>query len=209
MAPTYIRLVLSSIVLILTTACSTTKSPTESPNSLQEKNLPNKINQNSPHQQASALTSWEINGSMAAHHNKKGWTASFNWRQHGADNYQIRLFGPLGGGTVLIDRQNGITTYRDGPEAKSDRNANALLKQKTGVALPVNDLYYWARGIPAPGSSTIIKRDASNHPEVFAQAGYTISYPSATSVQGYHLPKKIRIEGNNVLIKVAIKQWKF
>ena len=220
----YITLLLSGLI----TACAPQKSATENVASPEvtsplEKNTSqtNQTNQTSQSpspgsqkvatQQAGTIKTWEISGAMAAHRtqNKKGWTATFNWKQRGADNYQIRLFGPLGSGAVLIERENGVTTYRDGPTVKSARNSESLLKQKTGIALPAGNLYYWIRGIPAPGASKIVSVDAQNHPQVLQQAGYTIEYLKRVTVNGVDVPKQIKLQGNNVTIKVAIKQWKF
>ncbi len=160
-------------------------------------------------QQANTLSHWETSGAIAARNTKKGWTATFNWVQSGIDEYQIRLFGPLGGGTVLIDRHHGLTTYRDGSDLSSSADANTLLKQKTGVALPVANLYYWTRGLAAPGPLDTVTYDALHHIKSFHQGGYTIDYLSFISVHGIDLPKQIKLQGKGIMIKLIIKQWKF
>lgn len=194
--------------LVLLTACAPKKlthelpdSPTINPTQAEPKSI-------EPQHEASTLTHWEITGAMAARNDKKGWTANFDWIQRGVNEYQIRLFGPLGGGTVLIDREHGLTTYRDGAHRSSSADANQLLKQKTGVALPVANLYYWARGLPAPGPISAVKYDALKHITSFQQAGYTVEYRSTMKVNGIDLPKQIKLQGKGILIKVAIKQWK-
>lgn len=196
-------------LLALMTACAPKKPTSEFPWSLNINNTQTKTKAAGPKQHANTLTHWEIRGAMAAHNNKKGWTATFNWIQRGIDEYQIRLFGPLGGGTVLINKKNGLITYRDGQHISSSHNANSLLKQKTGIALPVANLYYWARGLPAPGQIKSIKYDSFHHLQSFKQADYTIEYLSTMNVNGMDLPKKIRLQGNGIMIKVAIKNWKF
>ena len=195
-------------LLMLITACAPKKpanellgSPTVNPAQTEPKTP-------EPKQQANTLTHWEITGAIAARNNKKGWTATFDWEQRGMDEYQIRLFGPLGGGTVLIDRKKGLTSYRDGQQVSASRDANSLLKQKTGIALPVANLYYWARGLPAPGSLKAVKYDSLKHMKSFQQAGYTVEYLSTMTVNGIDLPKQIKLQGKGILIKVAIKQWK-
>ena len=122
------------------------------------------------------IRSFEISGAMAARNPKKSWTASINWLQTGAANYQIRLFGPLGSGTVLIKRSGGLVSFQDGPKRVSSSNAAQLLQRETGVRLPVQSLFYWVRALPAPGGAPKISRDRYNHIKTLRQNGYTVQY---------------------------------
>lgn len=153
------------------------------------------------------ISSWTISGAMAAKNNNKAWSASLNWRQQGINKYQIRLFGPLGGGNVMIEKDGSLVTYKDGPKTASSKNADQLLQQQTGIRLPVNNLYYWVRGLPAPGPVQSVKHDQYNHLTSLTQAGYTINYTSYTSAGNIDLPSKIRLQGHGVLIKLVIKRW--
>ena len=158
--------------------------------------------------QASTLTAWELSGAMAARNSKKGWSASLNWMQQGPNQYQIRLFGPLGGGMVLIEKMGGVITYVDGPRRISSRHADELLQQQTGVRLPVNDLYYWIRGLPAPGKVQSSRYDANAHLTSLTQAGYTVNYSNYMTVNNIDVPTKIQLIGHDVIIKLFIKHWK-
>ena len=158
--------------------------------------------------QSSTISSWEISGAIAAHNKRKGWTASLNWLQQGANQYQIHLFGPLGGGTIIIENNGGVITYTDGPKKITSRNADELLQKQTGIRLPVHDLYYWVRGIPAPGTVQSSQYDPSAHLVSLTQAGYTINYTNYMSVNSIDLPSKIQLQGHDVIIKLVIKRWK-
>ncbi|OCH98040.1 outer membrane lipoprotein LolB [Legionella jamestowniensis] len=118
------------------------------------------------------------------------------------------MFGPLGSGTVLINKKGGLVTLRDGPKTASSSNAEELLKKQTGIRLPVNNLYYWVRGLPAPGHVQSAKRDSANHLLVLKQSGYVIDYGQYTSVGKTVLPSVIRLQGNGVFIKLVIKRWR-
>lgn len=161
-----------------------------------------------PAASAVSLSSWELSGAIAAKNSKKGWTASLNWLQQGSNNYQIRLFGPLGGGTVIIEKKGAIISYRDGAKRITSNNASQLLQKETGTQLPVPNLYYWVRGIPAPGAISGSHKDGQNHLISFNQAGFKVDYPELTTVNGMTLPSKIRLQGHGVLIKLVIKQWR-
>ncbi|MBI2785170.1 MAG: outer membrane lipoprotein LolB [Legionella longbeachae] len=153
------------------------------------------------------VSSWEIQGSMAAKNKTKGWSAAMNWVQHGPNSYKIRLMGPLGSGTVLIDKTGDGITFQDGSKKVTSHNADELLAQQTGIRLPVNNLYYWVRGLPAPGSVEAEHRDQYNHLAQLKQNGYTINFTKYTAVKGIDLPSMIRLEGNGVMIKVVIQNW--
>lgn len=157
---------------------------------------------------AAKISSWEISGAMAARSKNKGWSASLNWLQRGPSQYQMRLSGPLGGGTVIISRNGGVVTLRDGPKTVSSSNASSLVKQQTGISLPVNNLYYWVRGIPAPGAIQGEKRDKAGRLVLLRQGGYTIAYQQYTSAGKAVLPSHIRLQGNGVFIKLVIRNWK-
>lgn len=156
----------------------------------------------------SRISSWAISGAMAARSKGKGWSASVSWQQQGQGSYQIRLSGPLGSGTVLISRGGGVVTLRDGPKTVTSSNAESLLKQQTGVSLPVSKLFYWVRGIPAPGSIQGKSYDQSGHLLVLKQGGYLIQYQQYTSVGKSILPSNIKLQGNGVFIKLIIKSWR-
>lgn len=157
---------------------------------------------------ASKIGAWEISGAMAARSKNKGWSASLNWLQRGQGRYQIRLSGPLGGGTVLISKDGGLVTLRDGPKSVSSPHADSLLKQQTGVRLPVASLYYWVRGIAAPGSIQGERRDQSGRLTQLRQAGYLIEYLQYTAVGKAILPSSIKLQGNGIFIKLIIKRWR-
>ena len=193
-------------ICILTACAAPQRTTLEAPPKLQpQAEQKQKI---APVLSATSLSSWELSGAIAAKNNKKGWTASLNWLQKGPNEYQIRLFGPLGGGTVIIEKHGAIITYRDGPKKITSTNASELLQKQTGTQLPVHNLYYWVRGIPAPGAVSSAHRDENNRLMSLNQAGYQIDYTAFTTASGMDLPSKIRLQGHGVLIKLVIKHWR-
>lgn len=157
--------------------------------------------------ETATISTWQIRGAMAAKNKAKGWSATMNWTQSGPSSYQIRLMGPLGGGAVLISRKGSNITIQDGPKTTTSSNADELLQKETGIRLPVDNLYYWVRGLPAPGGVQGEVHDQYNHLVTLKQSGYTINFTKYTSVKGIDLPSMIRMEGNGVMVKVVIKSW--
>lgn len=157
---------------------------------------------------AKTPASWELSGALAARNKTKAWTASVNWLQRGSGNYQIRLSGPLGSGAILIEKQNGLVKFRDGAKSASSTNADELLQKQTGIRLPVNNLYYWVRGLPAPGAIQSAKRSPSNQLLVLHQSGFVIEYLGYSKTGNSVLPSLIKLQGNGIFIKLVIKHWK-
>ncbi|WP_040535985.1 lipoprotein insertase outer membrane protein LolB [Legionella drancourtii] len=192
------------IPICLLTACAP-------PRPVMEPQQPTTLNKVIPVEQrkerTKTISSWEIRGAIAAKNKSKGWSAVMNWVQNGPNSYHLRLMGPLGAGTVLINKSGNTVTYQDGPKKISATNADELLQKQTGIRLPVNNLYYWVRGLPAPGKVNSEQHDQYNHLVQLKQSGYAITFGNFTSVKGADLPGIIRLEGNGVMIKVIIKNW--
>lgn len=153
-------------------------------------------------------SSWELNGAMAARSKNKNWTASINWLQSGPNSYQIRLIGPLGNGSALIEKHGSVVSYKEGSKVSTSSNAESLLSQKTGVRIPVPSLYYWVRGLPAPGKITAQKRAPQGQLLLLQQGGFSVEYLKYTQVGGTYLPSLIRLQGGGVFVKLAIKNWR-
>jgi outer membrane lipoprotein LolB len=156
----------------------------------------------------STRLSWDLLGAIAARDKNNSWSASINWLQKDANNYQIRLSGPLGGGSVLIDKKGDVINFRNGSKSVSSTNATVLLQQQTGVSLPVSSLYYWIRGLIAPGAVQLVKRDKNHHLLALKQNGYTINYSTYSTVTGISLPNQVILQGHGIFVKLVIKQWK-
>lgn len=159
-------------------------------------------------QSAKTLSSWEARGLLGVRQHQKAWSAQMVWTQQGPHQYHLRLFGPLGGGSVLIDRVGNQITYQDDKKKISATNASGLLKQQTGIQLPVDSLYYWARGLPAPGSIESAHYNENHELIQLQQFGYQIDYGTYQTVGAYHLPTSLKLKNSQLLAKLVIKQWK-
>lgn len=153
------------------------------------------------------LNTWVLSGAMSAKNEKKAWSASVDWQQDGANQYKIRLFGPLGGGAVMIEKQGTMVTYKDGPKVASSKNPDQLLSQQTGVRLPVKNLYYWVRGLAAPTPIQNIQHDTQHNISTLKQDGYHVEYIRYMKVNELYLPNQIRLSGHGINVRFIIKHW--
>ena len=156
---------------------------------------------------AKNISSWTLTGAIAAKNKTEAWTASLNWKQHGPHNYQIHLFGPLGGGSLLIEKKDGMVTYQDAQTRIQSKSSDALFYKQTGMHIPIQHLYYWIRGVPAPGATQSVHYDKAGRLSSLKQAGYIIQYERYTNKQGIELPSKLRVYGREGNLKLIIKRW--
>lgn len=192
------RLIVVSFALL--TACAPPKPAPELPQNT-------KVPLEQRKAQTATISSWNIHGAMSAKNKSKGWSATLNWLQSGASQYQIRLIGPVGSGSILVQKNGSTITLQDGSKKSTSSSADQLLFENTGIKLPVNNLYFWVRGLPAPGGVQSQEHDQYNHLTKLRQSGYTINFTKYTSVKGIDLPSMIRLEGNGVMMKVIINSW--
>ncbi len=150
---------------------------------------------------------FRLSGAIAAKSHQKGWTAMVDWQQSGPHSYQMTLMGPMGSQAVRIQEQQGLVTYQEGAKKFSAKNGDDLLAKKTGIHLPVHNLYYWIRGIPAPGAIQSATRDSNGQLKILKQSGYTVEFNEYTNTQQHMLPRKLRLYGKDVVVKLVIKRW--
>jgi outer membrane lipoprotein LolB len=159
--------------------------------------------------QLNALQTWRANGNIVIHGEEAyGTNASFSWQQT-KQNYQLLLFGPLGTQSVLLagnPRQVTLLTHNQTVVAQ---NAEQLLAQQLGLHLPVSQLHYWLRGLPAPHSPYIVNLDAYNRLLKLRQSGWRINYSQYTNNGKIDIPERIELSNGQWQAKILIVHWTF
>lgn len=160
-------------------------------------------------QSLSQLTRWQAEGALSIQTARGTDSMQFNWQLQNQEAYTLRLMGPVGTGYGILKAQPGQSVYF-APQNKVYRGSNpeALLAQVTGWQLPVENLYYWLRGLPAPGSKATLQFDNTHsHLVYLKQDGFEIRFQSYSGVKSVDLPSKLLIENNAIRVKIVITQW--
>ena len=158
-------------------------------------------------QQLGQVHSWTINGLIAIRNQKKSQSANVTWIQKGQD-YTISIFGPLGiGGIILYGKPGNVTLEKENGEKFSAKTPEALIEKISHWGLPVSNLYYWIRGIPAPKAASHLILDKFNHLRSLNQQGWKISYQKYTGVNQLDLPSLLTLSRPPLFIKVIISHW--
>ena len=160
-------------------------------------------------QQLKQIRSWAIDGLIALQNDHQRQSANVTWLQKDQD-YTISVFGPLGlGGAVLQGNPNIVTLEQADGKKVTAKTPEALIEKTSQWLLPVSNLYYWVRGLPAPTLSQNTKFDQYNHITELQQQGWHIDYRHYTGVNGQDLPSEILLERKPLRIRLVISHWKF
>lgn len=152
-------------------------------------------------QAATDLWHWQVQGKLAVSRGQNSDSANLTWQQQGA-NYSIRVFGPLGQGAAQLEGEPFYVrlTSSNGEvfEAASPENLAFLNRD---WQLPLSNLVYWVRGLPAPGQVTWL---AENQIE---QEGWQVQWRRLTQVDDYVLPSLLVVKKDGVSLRLALNKW--
>ena len=156
----------------------------------------------------SQLQTWQLQGKLGVRLPKDASSVNVDWDQH-ADLYAIRLSGPFGQGTTWIrgDRQQ-VSLEQAGQPPLSATTPEELIYDALGWELPIRDLYYWVRGIPAPRSPVAAQaKTAAGALSYLEQSGWQLSYSRYSAVGPWQLPGKIIALREPLKLTLIIRQW--
>jgi outer membrane lipoprotein LolB len=153
------------------------------------------------------IQNWQLYGKIAVQTDRDAGSASFNWTQH-HDNYVVSLSGPLGTHPIKLSGRMGYTVLETSNGKRfTAQSPEILLAQQWGFNLPVSNLKYWIRGLPAPNLPAKKHTDAYGRLSQLSQAGSTVQYLSYHSVHSVDLPDKIFITSPSLKTKIIIYSW--
>jgi outer membrane lipoprotein LolB len=154
-----------------------------------------------------AITRWQFHGRVSLTQGEQGWHAGLDWETR-PDQYRLQVSGPLGQGALLLTGDEyGVTLVDAEGRVYMSTDAEGLLLQVAGWRLPVSGLQYWVRGLPAPNTPVEATRDAQGRLQQLEQSGWNISYQRYQDVAGSAWPVKIRLERDDLTVKLVIDQW--
>ena len=159
-------------------------------------------------QQLESYSQWSIKGRAALRSDNESWSAALTWRQDN-NNYHLRLAGPFGQGAVNIDGSDErISVHIAGQEPVVANDAELLLARSLGWSVPVQSLPYWLRGLPAPGKVDALSLGGSGAIHHLEQQGWRLDYSAYRPLRGVNLPRKIKIENDDLRLKLVLDHWR-
>jgi outer membrane lipoprotein LolB len=157
--------------------------------------------------QVAAIDGWQISGKVGIRAPQDSGSGVLFWLQR-RDYYDIRLSGPLGrGATRLTGREGDILLEVANQGRYQAASPEALLEEQIGWRLPVSHLLWWIRGLPAPDSKSRLTLDADSRLARLEQDGWRIEYADYREQNGFWLPQRLKLLGENLDITLVIKDW--
>lgn len=158
-------------------------------------------------QQIAPIDAWQISGKLGIRSEQESGSAVLFWLQR-QDYFDIRLSGPLGqGSTRLTGRQGAVSLEIANRGTYQASSAAALMQQQLGWSLPVENLLWWVRGLPAPHSKSQVQLDNNSLLAQLEQDQWKVEYLSYRTENNLQLPERIKLSGAGLNITLVIKEW--
>ncbi|MCQ4289472.1 lipoprotein insertase outer membrane protein LolB [Pseudomonas stutzeri] len=155
----------------------------------------------------SEIDGWQISGKIGIRAPQDSGSGTLFWLQR-QDYFDIRLSGPLGrGATRLTGRPDAVALEVAGQGRFEAESPEALVESQLGWQLPVSNLLWWVRGLPAPDSRSRIALDGNGRLANLQQDGWDIQYLGYSEEAGYELPSRIKLAGRDLQITLVVKDW--
>lgn len=184
--------------LLLASGCATTKVSSGAP-------APKSWDEHKAKLQA--VQSWQVRGRVVIKSLDKAFdslSANVFWRQQG-QSYDIDLFGPVGLGAIKLLGQTGQTVLTDNQNHQyRAESPESLMQQQLGWSLPVSQLYYWVRGLPAPEAIDQFYIGPDNRLESLEQDGWIIKYQTYQYIDHIWFPRKIILKTQNIKVTLLV-----
>lgn len=148
------------------------------------------------------LEKWGFEGRLALSNGTDSWTASIEWN-HADDKDELKLSGPLGQGAVAISLTKDFVIIDKGDDnVLQSAEVDALVEQQLGVFVPVRALRYWVLGLTAPDTAFVELTDG------FEQEKWLVQYRQMQQInQQQWMPRKLRVQQDNINLKLIIDNW--
>lgn len=162
--------------------------------------------------QVEALGKWQATGKLGVKVPNDGGSMSLRWQQQ-PQQFTIDFTGPFGQNILGIAGQtNQVTLSEPGKAPITAKTAEELIRKNTGWTIPVTQLAFWIRGLPAPTAKVI--RFASNAQGLIGeleQLGWKVTYGDYLSVNAgvetLAMPGRITAEFKDMRLTLVIREW--
>lgn len=158
---------------------------------------------------------WSFQGRAAITKGRNGGSGRIDWRQQ-QRQYQVELSAPVTRQSWrLIGDSHSEAGRLEGLEGgtREGEDAQQLLLEATGWAIPVNLLPDWVRGLVAFDAQAPeqVRYDAEGRPQALRQMGWEIEfqewYPPADGRPA--LPRRIEARSGDAKVRLLFDQWDF
>jgi outer membrane lipoprotein LolB len=154
---------------------------------------------------------WQLSGKLAVRQPSDSGTAVINhWEQQG-EQYDLALSSSfLGMGSTSLRGTPGFLELQlANGDTYQSTNPEQLVQAATGWQLPIDNLAWWIRGLPAPDGNFRLLFDDQQRLAIIRQDGWEIRYDrwQAFIDDLPHLPARITALKDDKRVRVVISDW--
>ncbi len=159
-----------------------------------------------------SLSTWTLQGRLNIRQQDNSDTVSINWQQQ-EQEFLINLSGVFGlGATMIIGDEGGIRMQRGNEAPLTASSLNEFTRDVIGYEFPAEVLYFWVRGIPAPGRPADIELNEQQLLSVLRQVDsqgniWQLEYDRYELNEGHRLPGRIRMTQSDYRLTLLIQDW--
>lgn len=161
-------------------------------------------------QQLENLNDWSFTGKLAVITPEERHSLNIYWMQS-ANNFHITLTTFLGATVLDLQKTQFATQVIDSNgDLFFGEDTEALIKQLSGLVIPVDALQQWIKGNPSDATYQLntdnqVASLAGSDPE---NTPWSINYSDYKNTQGIYLPHKLQLKRLDLRLKFAISGWK-
>lgn len=150
---------------------------------------------------------WQMSGRIGFRTSNNGTSASIEWTQtHAA--YQMQLFGPFGAGALQINGVKETFQVSSNEGILNQDEAKKYLKRTFGVDIPLAELSYWVKGLPAPDKPHKLFLTKQGQLSELRQSNWLIKYTDYNEQLSPQMPTKISLKSDELSIKLVVHEWR-
>ena len=154
-----------------------------------------------------SLDAWAFNGRIAVRTTEDGFNGKLRYRQAAGD-FEAIMSGPLGIGTVMLERDDGTLTFTDKEGVETVFvDPERELELRFGWDVPLDSLRYWALGIPDPARPAETTLDGSGQLASMMQDGWDIAVNRYREAGGQPMPQRLTVTNDATRVVLVIDRW--
>lgn len=161
--------------------------------------------------QLAKVTNWRVEGAFSLiESGQKPEIANYIWQEYSRKNYRINISSALGLYQVDIHYQfHTVKLWKNGAQVFTAKTPEILMQKALGWSLPVTQLRYWIKGMPAKNAGRYVARyDAYGHLVMLSQDGWIINFSKyKTKENNIDLPGVITMQRPGFFVKIIETDW--
>ncbi|KZE33434.1 outer membrane lipoprotein LolB [Crenobacter luteus] len=137
-------------------------------------------------------------GRIAVNADGRGHYGNFEWR-HAPDRDELSILSPVGSTVARLTRDgDGVALEADGKTHRAP-DVETLTEETLGYPLPLENLVWWIRGLPAPDEP------AERVDGGIAQQGWRIRFVADEG--GSPVPRRVEMVRDGLSIRLVTHRW--